>query len=142
MSFKRSYLELWQTSCLVEQNCLCNFKRGHYGEHSCEVIWNLDQWFKRCRLKTFLILSYLELWQPLCSADRNQNNSAKFFDFGPVIQEEMLFNGISDLELWQPFCLVECYHLLNLFRGYYEEQFCEIILNLDQWFRRRCCVRG
>ena len=23
-------------------------------------------------------------------------------------------------------------------RGYYEEQFCEIILNLDKWFRRRC----
>ena len=23
-------------------------------------------------------------------------------------------------------------------RGYYEEQFCEIILNLGQWFRRRC----
>ena len=29
-----------------------NFGRGHYGEHSCETILNLDQWFKmRCRLK-------------------------------------------------------------------------------------------
>ena len=25
-------------------------------------------------------------------------------------------------------------------RGYYEEQFCEIILNLDKWFRRRCLL--
>ena len=26
-------------------------------------------------------------------------------------------------------------------RGTYEEHFCEIILNLDQWFRRRCCLK-
>ena len=25
--------------------------------------------------------------------------------------------------------------------GYYEDQFCEIILNLDQWFRRRCLLK-
>ena len=26
-------------------------------------------------------------------------------------------------------------------RGYYEEQFCEIILNFDKWFRRRCLLK-
>ena len=26
-------------------------------------------------------------------------------------------------------------------RGYYEEQFCKIILNLDKWFRRRCILK-
>ena len=26
-------------------------------------------------------------------------------------------------------------------RGYNEEQFCEIILNLGQWFRRRCQLK-
>ena len=26
-------------------------------------------------------------------------------------------------------------------RGYQEEQFCEIILKLDQWFRRRCLLK-
>ena len=31
-----SYLELLRPFCLVEQNHLCNFERGHYGEHSCE----------------------------------------------------------------------------------------------------------
>ena len=46
MSFKRSYLELWQPSCTVEQNHLC---KGHHGDHSCEVILNLDQWFRRRR---------------------------------------------------------------------------------------------
>ena len=29
-------------------------------------------------------------------------------------------------------------HLCNFSRGYLEEQFCVIILNLDHWFRRRC----
>ena len=32
-------------------NHLCNFGRGHYEEHLCEIILNLDQWFVRCRLR-------------------------------------------------------------------------------------------
>ena len=31
-------------------------------------------------------------------------------------------------------------HLSNFGKGLYEEQFCEIILNLDQWLRR-CCLK-
>ena len=30
--------------------------------------------------------------------------------------------------------------MCNLSRRYHEEQFFEIILNLDQWFRRKCCL--
>ena len=63
------------------------------------------------------------------------------FEFGPMVQEEMPFKGISHRELWQPFCSAECDHLCNFCRRYYEEQFCEIILNLGQWFRRRCCLK-
>ena len=33
-----SYLEPWRPSCSVEQNHLCNFEKGHHGEHSCEVL--------------------------------------------------------------------------------------------------------
>ena len=29
----------------------------------------------------------------------------------------------------------------NFGKGYQEEQFCEIILNFGQWFRRRCCLK-
>ena len=32
-------------------------------------------------------------------------------------------------------------NLCNLGRQYYEEQFCEVILNLDQWFKSRCCLK-
>ena len=31
----------------VGQNHLCNFERGHHGEHSRNVIGNLDKWFRR-----------------------------------------------------------------------------------------------
>ena len=61
--------------------------------------------------------------------------------FGPVVQEEMLFKDISYLELWQPFCHAEGNHLCNFGRGYQEEQFSEIILNLDHCFRRRCVLK-
>ena len=49
--------------------------------------------------------------------------------------------GISYLDIWQPFCSAECNHLCNFGRGYYEQQFCEIILNLGHWFRSRCCLK-
>ena len=54
----------------------------------------------------------------------------------------MLFKGISYLEPWQPCCSAERNHLCNFGRGYQEEQFCEINLNLDQWFKRRCRSKG
>ena len=32
-------------------------------------------------------------------------------------------------------------HLCNFGGGYHEEQFCKMILNLDQWFMRRCVLK-
>ena len=54
MSFKDiSYLALWRPLCSVEWNHLCTIGRGHYWEHSCEIILNLDQWLRRCLKKKF-----------------------------------------------------------------------------------------
>ena len=50
----------------------------------------------------------------------------------------MSLKDISYLEVWQPPCSVEQNHLWNFCRRHHEEKLCEIILNLDQWFRRRC----
>ena len=77
----------------------------------------------------FKDISYLELWRLLCSAKKN--NSVIFFYFGPVVQEEMLFKGI-----FLSGALASRNHLCNIGRGYYEKQFCEVILNLGQWFGR------
>ena len=55
----------------------------------------------------------------------------KLFEFGPVVQEEMLYKGNSYLELWWSLFSALWNHLCNFGRRHLEEQFCEIILNLD-----------
>ena len=52
-----------------------------------------------------------------------------------------MFKVISYQELYQPFCSLERNHLCNFGRRYQEEQFCGIILNLSQWFGRRCLLK-
>ena len=42
-----------------------------------------------------------------------------------------MFKYISYLEFWWPFLFI-------FGRGHFEDYFCEIILNFDRWFRRRC----
>ena len=64
---------------------------------------------------------------------RNSN-----FEFGRVVQEKMPFKNSSYLELCRPFCAAEGNLLCTFGRGHHEVHFCEIILNLDTWFRRRC----
>ena len=59
---------------------------------------------------------------------------------GPVVQE-MPFNDNSYLELLQPLYLVDMNHLCNFGRRHHEGQSSEIIFNLDQWFRRKCCLK-
>ena len=61
--------------------------------------------------------------------------------FGPVVQKKMSFKDISYLELWHPLCSADGNHLCNFGRRYHEEQFSEIILNSDLWFRRKCCLK-
>ena len=61
--------------------------------------------------------------------------------FGPVVQKEILFKDISYLELWQPLCSADRHHLCNSGRRHHKEQFCEIILNLDQWFSKKCHLK-
>ena len=46
---------------------ICSILVGHYEECFCEIILNLNQWFRRCHLK----YSYLQLWWPFCSAKQN-----------------------------------------------------------------------
>ena len=60
MPFKDiSYLQLWQPFCLAEVRHLSNFSRGHYEEHFCDFILNLNQWLRRCCLN----ISYLPFVQ-------------------------------------------------------------------------------
>ena len=63
------------------------------------------------------------------------------FNFGPVVQEEMSFKGISYLDLWRPFCSAKLNHLCTFGRRHHKKQFREIILKLDRWFRKRCHLK-
>ena len=49
----------------------------------------------------------------------------------------MSLKDISYVELWKPFCSAERTICAIIVREHYQEQFCEIILYLDQWFRCR-----
>ena len=60
--------------------------------------------------------------------------------FSPSSREYVVKN-ISYLALWQSLCSAEQSHLCNFGRVHHEEQFSEIILKLDQWFGRRCCLK-
>ena len=53
----------------------------------------------------------------------------------------MTFKDISYPELLQPLCSVDWNLLCNIGRRHPEEQPCEMSLNLDQWFRRKCCLK-
>ena len=70
-----------------------------------------------------------------------RDNSVHYFKFRPVVKEEMPFKDISYLGLWQPFCTAEQNNLCNFGKRCYEVQFGEIILNLDQWLRRKCHLK-
>ena len=88
---------------------LCNFGRRHHEEQFCEI-FNLDQWFRRqCHLK----ISYLELWWPFCSADRNhlcnfgrghyeEHFCEIIFNLNQWFKGKWRYKKFFDLELWWP----------------------------------------
>ena len=71
----------------TKQKHLGSSGRGHHEEHICEIISNLDQWFRRrYHLKTFLIYSSghpcIKLSQTVCAILVEaimRNNSVKLF---------------------------------------------------------------
>ena len=77
-----------------------------------------------------------ELPNNLCNYDSGPYAEHFCVEFGTVVREEMLFKDIY-LELCYPFCLVDRNHLCN----FGCKQICEIILNLDQWIRRKCLLK-
>ena len=121
----------------------------HHEEQFCEIILNLGQRFRRrsC-LKYFLSGSSGS--PPVCwrrtiyavSKDGIMGNThVKYYGIwtsgsgGNAVQRYFISRALA-----APL-LVDRNHLCNFGRRYHEEQFCEIILNLDQWFRRRCRLK-
>ena len=140
-----SYLDIWQPFCLAECNHICNLGRGYYEKQFCEIILNLGQLF-RCCLKDFLSVALVALLlggaEPFMPFRKRASCGTFMWSnmkFGPVVRE--MFKDISYQELWQPLCSVNWNHLCNIERMHHEEQSCEIIMNLDLWFRRKCHLK-
>ena len=135
----------------MEQNHLCKFGRRHQEEQFCKIILNFDQWFRRrCCLKIFLIWSsggpFVQPSRTVCAILEKgiiRNNSVSLFRTlaSGSGGQKIVVSKISYLELWQPSCSVERNNLCNFERGHHGEHSCEFILNLNQWFRRRCCLK-
>ena len=62
------------------------------GRHVCEIVLNLNQWFRR---RCCLRYSYLELWRPFCSAEQNH-----LCNFGRGHHEEQFCEVILNLDQW------------------------------------------
>ena len=71
---------------------MCNFDRGYQEEQFCEIILNLDQWFRRCLLKIFLIWSsggpFVQRSGTICAI------------LVVIYQEEQLCEIILNLDQW------------------------------------------
>ena len=144
-----SYLDIWQPFCSAEWKNLSNFGRVYYEEQFCEIILNFGQWFgSRWCLKYFLsgalVAPLFDGAEPFMQFWKRASWGTfmwSYMKFGPVVQKAMSFKGFSYLELWQSLCSVDWNHLWNIGRRHHEEQSCEIILNSDQWFRRKCRLK-
>ena len=70
-----------------------------------------------------------------------RNNAVKLFSIltsgsgGNSVKRHFLSRALA------AFCSTEQNNLCNFGRGYYEEQFCEINLNLGKWFGWRCRLK-
>ena len=113
-----SYLQLWRQFGSTEWNHLCNFDRGHYGEHSCEIILNWDELFRRrwC-LKIVLFYSsgghFVRQSWTICAILIEGIMGTfmwNYFKLWGVVQKQMAFKNSFYLQLWRPFRSAEQNH--------------------------------
>ena len=92
-----------------------NFGRVHQWEQFCEVVLNLNNWFRKCcHLKTFLIKSS---GGPLVQRTRTisailvegteEKISEIILNLDPWFKRKSSLKANSYLELWQPFLFSE-----------------------------------
>ena len=74
------YFQLWLPFCSAQQNLLSNFGRGQYEEQFCEIILNLDQWFRRgFNLKIFLFLAPMAIFNGIICSILVEGNTRNYF---------------------------------------------------------------
>ena len=81
-----------------------------------------------------IILTYYFLYLPLLAA------TLWVIFLWNYLNLNQWFRGISHFKKNLSTALMALSLLCNFGREHYEEYFCEIIMNLYQWFRSRCCL--
>ena len=114
---------------------MCNFGRGYYEKQFCEIILI---WVSGSGVDVVLKISYLEFWllsnsvkrNHLCNFERGiiRNIHVKLYE----ILTRGSGDGLKDNSDLEPFV-----QWTGNIRRHHGEQSCEIILNLDLWFRRK-----
>ena len=113
------------------------------------ILWNNFEFGPVVQEMPFKDIYYLELWRAFCSAEWNHSAGPFCWTICAIFSrgQEEQFCEILKLDQWFRSCLwriilIWCpggpfIQQSNFGRGHYEEQFCEFILNLGQWFRCR-----
>ena len=101
---------------------MCNFGRRHYKEQLCEIILNLDQWFRRrCCLKAFLSWS---CGGPFFSAELNH-----LCTFGRGYYEEQFCGIIFNLVQWfLRRCLLKIFLIWSSGGPFMQQSICAILV--------------
>ena len=77
---------------VIKRFLIYSFGGQHYRGHICEIILNLDQWFRRCRLKIFIIYNfdghYFQQSDTICA------------NLVEGIIRNIFYNIILNLDLW------------------------------------------
>ena len=82
---------------------MCNISRGHFGEHPCGVILNLDQWLKRTfRLKKLLFGLFCEA-EMFCAIVVEGNMGNIYVKLFFILTSDFRFSFFP-FNLWWPFC--------------------------------------
>ena len=123
---------------------MCNFGRGHYEKHFCEIILNLDRWLTRSRLKIFLFLA---------QAGILLSRVEWFVNFCRWYYEEYFCEIILNLGQWLRRRHLKITSIFFSSGGHFvrwSRTICAILVegimgnihvnsyNLERWFRRRC----
>ena len=126
--------------------CVSDFGREHsYGEHLCEIILNLDQWFRRCHINNFLstalaaiLFEGMELFVQVWLGHYGEHSCEIILDLDQWFRcclkaflRKFYFNSGGHF-VWErdTVCAI-------LLEGISRKISCKLILNLEKWFRFR-----
>ena len=140
ISFNDSFFLLALTAIFYRRGIFCYFNRGYYNTYFCEMILNLDQWFRRGDIFYTALAAFFAEQNQLCNFCRGPNKE-HFCEIIHSLQKKFRKRcrlKIFYRELWWPFCLIKpnylCLFVKRIMRNISVKLF-------RTWIRRRCSLK-